>query len=93
MLVQPYSDEDIRQSLVDTYDASALNFIAICIVALLGVGCGLLARVASKTPIRRRVALLQVGVMLAAIVSAAYGHHRLMQRTTQLTGQTFGGFP
>jgi cytochrome bd-type quinol oxidase subunit 2 len=93
MLVQPYSDEEIQQSLVDTYEPSAWNFIAVCIVALLGVGCALLARVASQTPTRRRVALLQVGVMLASIVLAGYGHHRLMQRTTQLTGQTFGGFP
>jgi hypothetical protein len=93
MLLQPFSDDEIQQSLVDTYEPSAWNFIAICIVALAGVGCAVLARVASHTRSRRRVALLQVGVMLASMVLAAYGHHRLMRRTTQLTGQTFGGFP
>jgi hypothetical protein len=93
MLLQPYSDEAIRQSLVDTYEPSAWNLIGICVLALLSIGCALVARITSQKPARRRLALLQVGVMLASIGLAAYGHHRLMQRTTQLTGQTFGGFP
>ena len=88
-----HSDEEIRQSLVDTYEPSAWNFIAATILAGLGVIAALVARTGSVLAARRRIATIQIAVMVAAVAIAAFGHHRLMQRTTRLTGQTFGGFP
>ena len=92
-VTESYSDEQVRQSLVDTYEGSAWNFVAVCLFALLGIGCAVLARVASHSRTRRHVDLLQIALMIVSIGVAAYEHHRLMQRTTALTGQTFGGFP
>jgi hypothetical protein len=88
-----YSDEEIRQSLVDTYEPSAWNFIGVAILAVLGVVAAFVARTASAHVMRRRIATIQIAVMVAAVAVAAFGHYRLMQRTTELTGQTFGGFP
>ena len=88
-----YSDAAIRQSLVDTYEPSAWNFIGVCILAFLGVLAAVIARVAAKHSVRRRLASIQVAIMVASVAVAAFGHWRLMQRTTELTGQTFGGFP
>jgi H+/Cl- antiporter ClcA len=88
-----YSDEEIRQSLVDTYEPSAWNFLAACIFAVIGVACALLARAVSRKAVRRRIAVFQIVLMVASIGLAAYGHQRLMRRTTELTGRTFGGFP
>jgi H+/Cl- antiporter ClcA len=91
--VVPYSDDEIRQSLVDTYEPSAWNFMGACFFAVVGGAAGLVARVAAARPTRRRLATIQVAVMVVAVAVAGFGHHRLMQRTTRLTGQTFGGFP
>jgi hypothetical protein len=88
-----YSDEEIRQSLVDTYEPSAWTLIQVCTLSVVGIACALLTRAASRRPTRRRVAVIQLVLMVAAVAVAAYGHHRLMRRTTALTGQTFGGFP
>ena len=91
--VVSYSNEEIRQSLVDTYEPSASNFIAVCVLAVVGVVAALVARGVASQATRRRVASIQIAVMMVAVAVAAFGHHRLMQRTTHLTGQTFGGFP
>jgi len=88
-----YSDDEIRQSLVDTYEPSAWNFIGVCILAVLGVIAALVAKSAAVHSFRRRMAIMQIALMLTAVVVAASGHYRLMQRTTRLTGQAFGGFP
>jgi cytochrome bd-type quinol oxidase subunit 2 len=88
-----YSDAAIRQSLVDTYEPSAWNFIFVSILAVVAIGCAFLTRAASERPIRRKLAAFQVALMLLAIGVTAFGHYRLMRRTTGLTGQTFGGFP
>jgi len=88
-----YSDEEIRQSLVDTYEPSAWTLIEVCTLSVVGIACALLTRAASSRRTRRRIAAIQLVLMVAAVGVAAYGHHRLMRRTTKLTGQTFGGFP
>ena len=88
-----FSDEKIRRSLVDTYESSAWTFLAVCILAVIGVACALVARAVSRNAVRRRMAALQIVLMVASVGLAAYGHHGLMRRTMELTGQSFGGFP
>jgi len=88
-----YPDQAIRESLVDTYEPSALNFIAVCVFAVIGAILGCIARSSARSRGRRRVASIQIALMVASVLVAAYGHHQLMRRTTELTGQSFGGFP
>jgi hypothetical protein len=88
-----YSDAAIRRSLVDTYEPSAWNLAATTVLAAIAIACALVTRVASRRAVRRTVAGLQIGLLLASIAVAAFGHYRLMQRATELTGRTFEGFP
>lgn len=88
-----FSDDAIRQGLIDTYEPSAWTFLVVCVFAVVGIALALFMRAASRRPTRQRIAVLQLVLMVAAVVVAGYGHLRLMRRTTELTGQTFGGFP
>jgi len=88
-----YPDQAIRESLVDTYEPSAWNFIAVCLFAVIGAILGFFTRSISRSRGRRRLASTQIALMVASVLVAAYGHHQLMRRTTELTGQSFGGFP
>ena len=92
-VVAPFSDDEIRQSIVDTYEVSAWNFMAVCLLATIGIGCAVVARFAAVSESRKRLALIQCAAMLVLVGVAAYGHYRVMQRTTELTGQSFEGFP
>lgn len=89
----PFSDDEIRSSLVDTYDASALAFLALCMLAALAAGASLLAYWLSGSLRRKRLAVIQLALVVACLGASGFAHLRLMQRTTRLTGQTFGGFP
>jgi bacteriorhodopsin len=91
--LRPYSDADIQASLVDTYEASAWGFLVVCVVGLVGIAAAALVRFVGHSPVRRRIAVLQVVLLLACIALAGWQHHSLMKRTTELTGQTFEGFP
>lgn len=89
----PISDARIQASLVDTYEASAWGFFAVCLLATAGIAAAILTRLGAQSPVRRRIAVVQIVLLLACVALVGWHHQQLMQRTTDLTGQTFGGFP
>jgi hypothetical protein len=92
-VIWPYSDADIQASLVDTYEPSAWGVLIVCVVGLVGIGGAALVRSVAQSRARRRIAVLQIIFLLVCIALAGWQHHTLMKRTTELTGQTFEGFP
>ena len=65
--------------------------MATCLFAAVGIGCALVARFAATRPARRRLALVQIGAVVAFVGVAAYGHCQVMRRTTELTGSDVRG--
>ena len=90
-LGSPITDQDIQQSIVDTWEVNAtLTLGALCIVAPLG----LLAALLSWRPshLAKRLALACVCLCILNVVLLVGNHAVLTERTTRLTGQHFGGF-
>jgi hypothetical protein len=84
----PYSDAQIRESIVDTWAASAIAtdfFLVVCLVSLIASVVIALRLDAAF----RRSALLGALASLVAGLLAVRAHIDLTTRTTQLTGQTF----
>ena len=92
-LIRPYSDEAIRRSLVDTYNVSAFSLMGVSTMGVVGIVCSVAVAYVTSSRRRRQLAMLQVLVLLVCVGVAAWAHHRLMERTTVLTGQTFEGCP
>ena len=87
-----FSDQEIRASIVDTWQAHALfTFFALIGITIVGVLAVALA-FSTREQLVRRLAVL--AVLLAASSSALvlYSHIALTERTTRLTGQSFGYF-
>jgi hypothetical protein len=53
---------------------------------------GLLAFAAGRRP-QKTVAAVQFAAFATSMAVVAIDHYWLMRRATELTGQTFGGFP
>jgi cytochrome bd-type quinol oxidase subunit 1 len=88
----PYSDYEIKASIVDTWRVEAfftfVLLVAISFVVLLSlVFCW-------RSPERRIRRLSALAVLLCISSSALliYSHIVLTERTARLTGQSFGGF-
>jgi len=86
-----YSDHEIEQSIVDTWQVSAH-------VTMLLVGVELMSVVVTVTialwrgNLRRQKVLIALFLLVASSCMAIHKHARLTQRTTALTGQHFGPF-
>lgn len=89
----PTSAAEIQGSLLDTYEVSAWGFLAVCVLAVAGIAAAALTSLGAQSPVRRRIAVVQIVLLLACVGLVGWQHHQLMKRTTDLTGQTFGGFP
>ena len=88
-----FTDSQIQGSLVDTYEVSSWGFTLLCALAVGGIAAAFLTRVVAQSVARKRLAVLQIAVLLGCILVAGWQHHVLMGRTTALTGQRFEGFP
>jgi hypothetical protein len=91
LLSPPYTDQQIRASLVDTWEAeawsvSAALFLLFCAVV---VSLALAYRGSSFT---RRLSAAAVFSAISAGAIVLVGHIVLTRHVTQLTGQTFGAF-
>ncbi len=89
-VVDPYSDEEVRASIVDTYGVSSLDLFVAGAFASLGIAVALVTSVASRTRRRRRLAYLQVLLLLVAMGSLALQHHRLFERMGRVSKSSGG---
>ena len=91
-VVPPYSDQEIRDAMVDTWEPYAwFTLFSICVLGIVVVFAAVVATLARRRDIR-----LTAAVAIALAVSGAFmayrNHAALTERTTELTGQTFGRF-
>ncbi len=86
----PFTDDQIRASIVDTWEPRAMvtfaELVALVVGGLVSMGFAALSRVA----IRRRTALVAALLCMLAATLTYLNHARLTARATALTGQTFG---
>lgn len=91
-LAPPFTDQEIRDSLVDTWEPSAwvtqLVLMALGTVALVSLLVLLFARQRASPSIT----IVTLMIALMAVWLAYRNHVVLTERTTALTGQTFGKF-
>ena len=86
-----FTDQEIQESFVDTWEVNAvLTVIALCVVLLLGSLAALLSW--RPTGLARRLALAAAGLFILNVAFLIGNHAVLTERTTRLTGQEFGGF-
>ena len=89
----PLTDAELRGSALDIYEGSAWNLIGLCVFATVGAVAAVGVYWASESARRKRLAAVQIAIIVVCVAASAFGHLRVMRRITQLTGQTFGGFP
>src|SRR5438874_327055 len=89
VLYPPFSDSEIKASIVDTWQAHALftfaMFVAIAVIAM----ASLAFRFGSVDRVVRRLNIVALALSIACIALLLYSHVALTERTTQITGQTF----
>jgi uncharacterized membrane protein YozB (DUF420 family) len=92
LIVPGLTDYQIRSSVVDTWEVSAVwtTFVAAFSITVL-VGA-LLVRLRSNNKQLRQVAAAAITSSVAALVLTIAGHAILTHRTESLTGQMFGLF-
>ena len=91
LLFPPSSDREIQASFVDTWEAHAFSTaVILSALSAMGVVSALLAWGGSRGAKRLAIAAVAFSISSAALFLAA--HIELTERTTRLTGQTFGGF-
>lgn len=89
----PYTDEDVKASIVDTYEPSAWAVIYVRNRAAVGAAIALVLGLVARRKSEKAFAGAQLLALAASTAVVAIDHYMLMQRATRLTGQTFGGFP
>jgi hypothetical protein len=86
----PYSDQEIRASIVDTWEADALfTFAALAGIAVV-TALSLALAYRSEERLVRRLAVLAVFLAMSSSALVLYSHIALTERTTRLTGHSFG---
>lgn len=85
-----YTDEQIRQSVVDTWEPSALvTYLLLCVLAFFAL-LALAISIFSKGVAERLLATTAILVTLGAAALELRSHVVLTERTTALTGEEFG---
>lgn len=87
-----YTDQEIRASIVDTWEVHAFftsaALVGIALVTVISFGVAY--RSGQQLP--RRLAVLAVILSLSSSALILYSHISLTERTTRLTGHAFGPF-
>jgi cell division protein FtsW (lipid II flippase) len=92
-LVRQYSNAELADNIVDTYEAAAWATLTTYVFAAIGIACASVAWVAARARLRRRLALLQVLVLLLCVGTAAYQQHILAARVERLHDVPQGKVP
>jgi hypothetical protein len=88
----PYTDQQIRSSIVDTWEPEAtvtsvfLGALLVCLALCVWLG------IRSRKPTDRVLSALASALTLAGMGLVLASHAALTIRVTRLTGQTFGTF-
>jgi protein-S-isoprenylcysteine O-methyltransferase Ste14 len=85
-----YTDDEIRQSFVDTWEPSAIVTLALLCVLAFFVLLALVVGLFSKRSAERLLAAAALLLTLGAATLAYWTHANLTDRTAALTGQEFG---
>jgi cytochrome bd-type quinol oxidase subunit 1 len=88
----PYSDYQIKASIADTWQAEAFFTFVLLIAIALTALLSLVFRWRSGDRRIRRLSALAVLLCTSSSALLIYSHIVLTERTTRLTGQSFGGF-
>lgn len=87
----PFTDAEIRASFVDTWEAHAVGTAAFLFLVLLATCFSVALAWGASGSVKRLAAVaLVLGFADAALLVAL--HVSMTERTTALTGQTFGSF-
>jgi peptidoglycan/LPS O-acetylase OafA/YrhL len=90
LVAPPFTDAEIQQSFVDTWEVNAIITTAsLAIVLVAGALSALLSWRGSR--VAKRISVASVALSVAAACLLVLSHATLTERTTQLTGQEFGG--
>jgi hypothetical protein len=91
LMQPPFSDAEIRASLVDTWEVEAWSVVLLSavVVPVLVLGA-VLTRRGNRTS--RQLAWATVALAVVAEGAILASHVSLTERTTTITGQHFGGF-
>jgi hypothetical protein len=89
----PYTDEDVKASIVDTYESSAWGVMYVGTRAAVGAALAIVLGLAARYKPQKAFAAVQLVALVGSTAVVAVDHYMLMQRATRVTGQTFGGFP
>lgn len=88
----PFTDQQIRESFVDTGEPSAwVTFLALAVLGAISL-ISLLAMPFTRQRATRIMTLVTLLLAISAGLIAYRNHVVLTERTTALTGQTFGRF-
>ena len=91
-VVPPYSDEEIRDAMVDTWEPYAwFTLFSIGVLGIVVFIAGVVAILVHRRDIRLTAAAA-IALAVGGALMAYRNHAALTERTTELTGQTFGRF-
>jgi hypothetical protein len=76
----PRSDAELQRSMLDIYEGSQWAVFVAAIFVALGVGCAVITRLGSVSSSRRRLAALQIVVLLLAFVAVVALQNQLATR-------------
>jgi len=91
-MAPPYTDEQIKASLVDTWQVEAFTTMSLLVWFGASIALAAVFWYRAKDGSTRTLAVLAVLLAFAAGVATTSNHILLTTRTTVLTGQSFGGF-
>lgn len=90
LLIPPFTDAEIQQSFVDTWEVNAvITAVALVVVLATGALSALLSWRGSR--LAKRISIAGVVLSVSAAGFLILSHSALTERTTQITGQEFGG--
>ena len=91
-VVPPYSDQEIRDAMVDTWETYAWSTLfCICVLGVVAIVAGVVAIFVRRRDIRLTAAAA-IALAVGGALMAYRNHAARTDRTTALTGQTFGRF-
>jgi hypothetical protein len=90
ILLPEYTDDEIRRSIVDTWEPSAfVTYLLLCVLAFFGA-LALVVGIFSKGSTERILVAAAVLLTLGAATLEYRSHKVLTDRTTAITGEEFG---
>ena len=91
-VVPAYTDQELRASIVDTWEAQAFFTSAVLVGIAVITVVALAVAYRSGQRFLRRLAVLAMTLSVCSSALILYSHASLTERATRLTGHSFGPF-